>query len=70
MVMDGLSLDGATEDPMQKAIRDALIVFMAATAAMANGGSPPLAFVPRLVPGGEVGQIPARRVAVTGSCAP
>jgi hypothetical protein len=31
-VINGLTLDGATRDPMQKAVRDALISFMAATA--------------------------------------
>jgi DNA invertase Pin-like site-specific DNA recombinase len=31
-VINGLTFDGATNDPMQKAVRDALIAFMAATA--------------------------------------
>ena len=31
-VINGLTFDGATKDPMQKAVRDALIAFMAATA--------------------------------------
>lgn len=31
-VINGLTFDGATADPMQKAVRDALISFMAATA--------------------------------------
>lgn len=31
-VIGGLTFDGATDDPMQKAIRDAMIAFMAATA--------------------------------------
>ena len=31
-VINGLTFDGATTDPMQKAVRDALIAFMAATA--------------------------------------
>ena len=31
-VINGLTCDGATKDPMQKAVRDALIAFMAATA--------------------------------------
>jgi putative DNA-invertase from lambdoid prophage Rac len=31
-LINGLSFDGATTDPMQQAVRDALIVFMAATA--------------------------------------
>jgi putative DNA-invertase from lambdoid prophage Rac len=31
-VINGLVFDGATKDPMQKAVRDALIAFMAATA--------------------------------------
>lgn len=31
-VINGLTFDGATEDPMQQAVRDALIGFMAATA--------------------------------------
>ncbi len=31
-VINGLIFDGATKDPMQKAVRDALIAFMAATA--------------------------------------
>jgi len=31
-VINGLTFDGATRDPMQEAIRDALIAFMAATA--------------------------------------
>lgn len=31
-VINGLAFDGATEDPMQQAVRDALIAFMAATA--------------------------------------
>ncbi|MEP9369492.1 recombinase family protein [Xanthobacter sp. VNH20] len=31
-VINGLTFDGATKDPMQQAIRDALIAFMAATA--------------------------------------
>jgi putative DNA-invertase from lambdoid prophage Rac len=29
-VINGLTFDGATKDPMQKAVRDALISFMAA----------------------------------------
>ena len=32
MVLDGLAFDGATKDPMQQAVRDALIAFMSATA--------------------------------------
>src|SRR5262249_26039085 len=31
-VINGLTFDGATKDPMQSAVRDALIAFMAATA--------------------------------------
>ncbi len=31
-VINGLTFDGATEEPMQQAVRDALIAFMAATA--------------------------------------
>jgi DNA invertase Pin-like site-specific DNA recombinase len=31
-VINGLTFDGATRDPMQQAVRDALIAFMAATA--------------------------------------
>jgi DNA invertase Pin-like site-specific DNA recombinase len=31
-VINGLAFDGATKDPMQEAVRDALIAFMAATA--------------------------------------
>src|SRR4051794_10018815 len=31
-VINGLAFDGATKDPMQQAVRDALIAFMAATA--------------------------------------
>ncbi|PXW57726.1 recombinase family protein [Methylobacterium sp. B4] len=31
-VINGLTFDGATTDPMQRAVRDALIAFMAATA--------------------------------------
>src|SRR6476661_10193356 len=31
-VINGLTFDGATNDPMQQAVRDALIAFMAATA--------------------------------------
>jgi DNA invertase Pin-like site-specific DNA recombinase len=31
-VINGLTFDGATQDPMQQAVRDALIAFMAATA--------------------------------------
>ena len=31
-IINGLTFDGATKDPMQKAVRDALIGFMAATA--------------------------------------
>ncbi|MAQ84482.1 MAG: recombinase [Maritimibacter sp.] len=31
-VINGLTFDGATKDPMQEAVRDALIAFMAATA--------------------------------------
>src|SRR6185369_14781909 len=31
-VINGLTFDGATKDPMQMAVRDALIAFMAATA--------------------------------------
>ena len=31
-VINGLTFDGATQDPMQQAVRDALIGFMAATA--------------------------------------
>jgi hypothetical protein len=30
--INGLTFDGATKDPMQQAVRDALIAFMAATA--------------------------------------
>ena len=32
VIINGLVFDGATKDPMQKAVRDALIAFMAATA--------------------------------------
>jgi putative DNA-invertase from lambdoid prophage Rac len=35
-VINGLVFDGATKDPMQKAVRDALIAFMAATAHQAQ----------------------------------
>ena len=42
-VINGLTFDGATKDPMQKAVRDALIAFMAAMAEAAGrsdeGGS-------------------------------
>jgi putative DNA-invertase from lambdoid prophage Rac len=31
-VINGLTFDGATKDPMQQAVRDSLIAFMAATA--------------------------------------
>jgi putative DNA-invertase from lambdoid prophage Rac len=31
-VINGLTFDGATKDPMQQAVRDALIAFMTATA--------------------------------------
>jgi putative DNA-invertase from lambdoid prophage Rac len=31
-VINGLTFDGATDDPMQQAVKDALIAFMAATA--------------------------------------
>ena len=31
-VINGMTFDGATKDPMQQAVRDALIAFMAATA--------------------------------------
>ena len=31
-VINGMTFDGATQDPMQQAVRDALIAFMAATA--------------------------------------
>ncbi len=31
-VINGMTFDGATSDPMQEAVRDALIAFMAATA--------------------------------------
>ena len=31
-VINGLTFDGATQDPMQQAVRDSLIAFMAATA--------------------------------------
>ena len=31
-IINGMTLDGATKDPIQKAVRDALIAFMAATA--------------------------------------
>jgi DNA invertase Pin-like site-specific DNA recombinase len=31
-VINGMTFDGATTDPMQQAVRDALIAFMAATA--------------------------------------
>jgi DNA invertase Pin-like site-specific DNA recombinase len=31
-VINGVTFDGATKDPMQKAVKDALIAFMAATA--------------------------------------
>jgi putative DNA-invertase from lambdoid prophage Rac len=31
-VINGLTFDGATTDPMKQAVRDALIAFMAATA--------------------------------------
>jgi putative DNA-invertase from lambdoid prophage Rac len=30
-VINKMTFDGATQDPMQKAVRDALIAFMAAT---------------------------------------
>jgi DNA invertase Pin-like site-specific DNA recombinase len=32
IVINGLTFDGATKDPLQQAVRDALIAFMAATA--------------------------------------
>jgi hypothetical protein len=39
-VINGLTFDGATKDPMQQAVRDALIAFMAATSqAQAEAGS-------------------------------
>ncbi len=31
-VINGMTFNGATKDPVQKAVRDALIAFMAATA--------------------------------------
>jgi hypothetical protein len=31
-VIDGFTFDGATTDPVQKAVRDSLIAFMAASA--------------------------------------
>jgi putative DNA-invertase from lambdoid prophage Rac len=31
-VINGMTFDGATKDPIQKAVRDALLVFMSATA--------------------------------------
>jgi DNA invertase Pin-like site-specific DNA recombinase len=31
-IINGITFDGATKDPMQQAVRDALIAFMAATA--------------------------------------
>jgi putative DNA-invertase from lambdoid prophage Rac len=31
-VINGMTFDGATNDPMQKAVRDALVAFMAAMA--------------------------------------
>jgi putative DNA-invertase from lambdoid prophage Rac len=37
-VINGLVFDGATKDPIQKAVRDALIAFMAATAEAAGRG--------------------------------
>ena len=39
-VINGLLFDGATKDSMQKAVRDALIAFMAATAAAWAGPAP------------------------------
>jgi putative DNA-invertase from lambdoid prophage Rac len=40
-VINGMTFDGSTTDPMQQAVRDALIAFMAATA-QAQAGSPNL----------------------------
>jgi len=37
-VINGLTFDGATNDPMRKPVRDALIAFMAATAEAQAGG--------------------------------
>jgi len=37
-VINGFVFDGATKDPMQQAVRDALIAFMAATAQAAGRG--------------------------------
>ena len=37
-VINGLVFDGATKDPMQKAVRDALIAFMAGNCGSAGGG--------------------------------
>jgi hypothetical protein len=37
-VINGFTFDGATHDPVQKAIRDALIAFMAATAQATGRG--------------------------------
>jgi hypothetical protein len=37
-VINKMTFDGATTDPMQKAVRDALIAFMAATAEATGGG--------------------------------
>jgi hypothetical protein len=37
-VINAFTFDGATKDPMQKAVRDALIGFMAATAQAAGRG--------------------------------
>jgi putative DNA-invertase from lambdoid prophage Rac len=38
-VINNFTFDGATKDPMQQAVRDALIGFMAATACAERGGS-------------------------------
>jgi DNA invertase Pin-like site-specific DNA recombinase len=39
-VINGMTFDGATGDPMQQAVRDALIAFMAATAQAHDKGGP------------------------------
>ena len=44
-VINGLTFDGATKDPMQQAVRDALIAFMAATA-QANSRKPNAVVLP------------------------
>ncbi len=38
-IINGFTFDGSTKDPIQKAVRDSLIAFMAATA-QAHEGSP------------------------------